>query len=232
MENNHKLKITIITVCFNSEKTIEETIKSVLSQTYNNYEYLIIDGSSKDKTLDIIKKYEPLFEGKMKPISEPDNGLYDAMNKGIKLATGDIIGIINSDDILINSNIFNRIVINYKKDTDVLYGNLIYCNETLKTPIRDYISGKKDSLTWCPAHPTMYIRKEVFNKIGYYDLSFKMCADYDFMVRLNKNNFKFQYLDEYKHGEGNGHINKFVYADDAAIQKKRKYYLSKRYKAY
>lgn len=191
------MKISIITVCYNSEKTIEDTIKSVLKQTYDNYEYLIIDGCSKDNTLKIVKKYEKDFKGKLRIFSEKDKGLYDAMNKGIKLATGDIIGIINSDDVLANKNVFKHIVKNYNKATDVLYGDLIYCDANLNIAIRDYISGKKKSKAWCPAHPTMYIRKEVFERVGYYNLDYKVAADYDMMVRLNKANCRFQYLKEY-----------------------------------
>lgn len=191
------MKITIITVCYNSEKNIEDTIKSVLLQTYANYEYLIIDGKSTDRTMDIVKKYEDSFKGKMKYISEADNGIYDAMNKGILMATGDIIGIINSDDVLIDENVFAKIVTNYKEDTDVLYANLIYCDANLENPIRDYHSGKRRSDAWCPAHPTMYIRKSVFERVGMYDLYFKVVADYDLMVRLNKSNVHFQYLDAY-----------------------------------
>lgn len=191
------MKISIITVCYNSEKTIEDTIKSVLCQTYDNYEYLIIDGKSKDNTLNIVKKYEKEFKDKLKIISEKDKGLYDAMNKGIKMATGDIIGIINSDDVIANKNVFKHIAKNYNKSTDILYGNLIYCDSNLNMAVRDYISGKKGGSAWCPAHPTMYIRKEVFERIGYYNLDYKVAADYDMMVRLNKSNCKFQYLDEY-----------------------------------
>ena len=94
------MKFSIITICFNSEKTIERTIKSVLAQTCRDYEYIIVDGASKDSTLDIVKRYEPMFEGRMKWKSEPDKGIYNAMNKGIKRASGDIIGIVNSDDWL------------------------------------------------------------------------------------------------------------------------------------
>lgn len=191
------MKISIITVCFNSASTIEDTIKSVLSQTYDNYEYLIIGGLSKDNTLDIVKKYEKKFKGKMRIVSERDKGLYDAMNKGIKLATGDIIGIINSDDILANDKVFETIVKNYKKDTEVLYGDVLYCNEDFTKVVRNYKSGIKNNNAWCPAHPTMYIRKEVFDKIGYYNLEFKITADYDFMIRLNKNNIKYQYVEKY-----------------------------------
>ena len=108
------MKITIITVCYNSEKTIKDTIESVLAQNYKNFEYIIIDGKSKDNTVDIIKSYEPKFNGKMKWISEKDKGIYDAMNKGVKLASGDIIGLINADDILATSNAFQIIVDTFK----------------------------------------------------------------------------------------------------------------------
>ncbi|MCH5166323.1 MAG: glycosyltransferase [Erysipelotrichales bacterium] len=191
------MKITLITVCYNSEKTIKDTLESVLMQTYENYEYLIIDGKSKDETVSILKEYEKKFKGKMKFVSEKDKGLYDAMNKGIDMSTGDIVGILNSDDVLIDKDVFKKIVDNYKEDTDVLYADLIYVDETLKTPIRDYISGYKSGDYWCPAHPTMYIRKKVFDEIGKYNLEYKTCADYDFMVRLNINNYKFTYLRDY-----------------------------------
>lgn len=191
------MKITLITVCFNSEVTIVDTLESVLAQTYENYEYLIIDGKSKDKTVDIVKEYIPKFKGKLKLLSEKDQGLYDAMNKGIKMSTGDIIGILNSDDILANKNVFKRIVEEYDENTDILYSDVIYADSELKNPIRDYVSGENKSLAFAPAHPTMYIRKKVFGRVGLYNLKYKVAADYDFMVRLNKNHCKFQYFKEY-----------------------------------
>ena len=189
---NKTMKISIITVCYNSEKTIRDTIESVLSQTYKDYEYLIIDGKSKDNTVNIIKDYPDIIL-----ISEKDNGLYDAMNKGIKMSTGDIIGIINSDDILYDENVFQTIADNYKEDTEILYANIKYYNEDFTKVIRDYISGEKKNNSWMPAHPTLYIRKEVFNKIGYYNTDYKITSDYDFVVRCNTNNIKYQYLDTY-----------------------------------
>lgn len=190
-------KISIITVCYNAEKTIEDTIKSVLKQKYDNYEYLIIDGLSKDKTLEIAKSYEAKFKGKMRIISEKDKGMYDALNKGINLSTGDIIGIINSDDVLFDENVFKKINDNFKDDTDVLYGNVIYCDETLKKPIRDYISGKRKKGDWCPAHPTMYIKRNVFDELGLYNLKYKVSSDYDMIVRLTNADLNFAYLNEY-----------------------------------
>lgn len=190
------MKISLITVCYNSENTIEDTIKSVLYQDYINYEYLIIDGGSKDNTLNIIKKYEKKFNEKMKYISEKDNGLYDAMNKGIKLSTGDYIAILNSDDVLANNNIFSTVVKNIKNDTEAIYGNILYCDEKLNKVVRSYKSGIKNNNAWCPAHPSLYIKREVFDRIGLYNLDYKVSSDYDFMVRMNINNIKYQYIDD------------------------------------
>lgn len=188
------MKISIITVCYNSQKTIRDTIESVLSQTYQNYEYLIIDGKSSDNTLDIINEYK---DERIKCLSEKDKGFYDAMNKGIKMATGDLIAIINSDDVLYDKNVFQKVVDNYDDNTEILYGNVKYYNEDFTQVIRDYISGTKKDNAFCPAHPTLYIRKEVFDRLGLYDLSFKVVSDYDFMVRCNVNNIKYKYLNEY-----------------------------------
>ena len=191
------MKISIITVCYNSAETIEDTLKSVLSQTYDNYEYLIIDGLSKDNTLEIVKKYEPKFKGKMKIVSEKDKGLYDAMNKGISLATGDIIGIINSDDILAHENVFNN-VINNIGDNDGIYSNLLMLDENLRKTYR-LIKSKKVSkkLGWHMPHPTLYLKKSVYEKYGNFDLKYRIAADLDFMLRIINNNVKLKYLDDY-----------------------------------
>lgn len=150
------MKISIITVCYNSDKTIRDTLDSVLKQNYKNYEYIIIDGKSTDNTLKIIKDYEKKFNGKLKVISEKDNGLYDAMNKGIKKSKGDIIGIINSDDILANNNVFENVVKNIG-DNAGIYSNLLMLNETLTQPYRNLRYGVvKKKLGWHPPHPTLY----------------------------------------------------------------------------
>ena len=193
------MKISLITVCYNSEKTVEDTLKSVLQQNYENYEYIVIDGKSKDHTIDIVKKYEQKFAGRLKFISEPDKGIYDAMNKGIKLAKGDIIGILNSDDVLTNSSVFDKIVTAFKNnDVDGVYSNLVFLDETLQMPVRNFIAHKQSKvLGWHPPHPNLYLKTEVYESVGYFDLNYKIAADYDFMLRMLKNNFKLYYIDDY-----------------------------------
>ena len=188
------MKITIITVCVNAEKTIKDTIESVLKQSYKDFEYIIVDGKSSDDTLKIISKYQ---DKRIKLISEKDKGLYDAMNKGIKLATGDIIGTINSDDILASENIFQTVIENFDENTDVIYANIKYYNEDFSKVKRDFISGTKENEYFCPAHPSMYVRKEIYQRIGTYNTSYKIASDFDFMVRCNLNNVRYKYIDKY-----------------------------------
>ena len=190
------MKISLITVCYNSEATIRDTLESVLSQTYDNYEYIIVDGKSTDKTLKIINSYKKKFKN-IKIISEKDKGLYDAMNKGVIKASGDIIGILNSDDILASKDVFEKIVNNID-DYDGIYSNLLMLDEKLEKPYRVFkskpVSKKKG---WHMPHPTLYVKKEVYKKIGVYNLYYKIAADYDFMLRMINNNFKLKYLDDY-----------------------------------
>ena len=188
------MKITIITVCVNAEKTIKDTIESVLKQSYKDFEYIIVDGKSSDDTLKIISKYD---DKRIRLISEKDKGLYDAMNKGIKLATGEIIGTINSDDILASEDIFQTIIDNFDENTDVIYANIKYYNEDFSKVKRDFISGTKENDYFCPAHPSMYVRKEIYERIGTYNTSYKIASDFDFMVRCNLNNVRYKYIDKY-----------------------------------
>lgn len=191
------MKISIITVCYNSGKTIEDTIKSVLNQTYDNYEYLIIDGNSKDNTLDIIKSYEDKFKGKLKYVSENDKGIYDAMNKGIKLASGDIIGFINADDVLINENVL-EIINNNIEDYDGIYADVLMTDNNLDKPIRNFISGNyKNNGIFHPAHPSLYLKKRVYNEVGLYNLDYKIAADLDLMLRVTSKNYKLKYIKQY-----------------------------------
>jgi len=183
------MKITLITVCFHSELTIRETFDSVLKQTFKNYEYLIIDGKSKDKTLEIIKEYEPRFHGKLKWISEKDRGLYDAMNKGIQMATGDIIGILNSDDILASHKTLEMIEKAFNKyHCDGTYSDLeIRDEKTMSQIIRKLVPKIGNyKLGWYPPHPTLYLKRDVYQKHGFYNQSYPIAADYDFMLRVMK----------------------------------------------
>lgn len=177
------MKVSIITVCYNSEKTIRDTIESVFLQDYPNIEYIIVDGASKDNTLNIVNEYQDRIAT---VISEPDKGLYDAMNKGIKLATGDIVGILNSDDILAN-NFTIAMVVDSLKSVDGVYGDVGFYDATMKKKTRHYSSKgfhkSKFSRGFMPAHPSCYFKKALIDKVGFYSLEFKIAADFDFLVR-------------------------------------------------
>lgn len=195
------MKISIITTAYNSEKTIEDTIQSVLSQEYENFEHIIVDGASKDRTMEIVKKYEEKYKGKLKYISEPDKGIYDAMNKGIKMATGDIIGLLNSDDKYANNKVLEKIAGTIKKeDCDGIHGNLLYMDEeTMKKPQRKWVTKSTNIKTGnITAHPTLYLKKEIYDNLGLYDLKYKVVADYNFMVKLLLNkDIKLVHINEY-----------------------------------
>ena len=192
------MKISIITVCYNSSRTIAETIESVLKQNYQNYECLIIDGNSNDNTMNIVENFEKKFNGKMKYISESDKGLYDAMNKGIKMASGDIIGIINSDDVLANNKVFSTIVSKFTDDNcDGIYADIDILDSNMKSIERKFKAGKGNyKLGWFPPHPTLYVKSDVYKKFGIYNIKYRIAADYDFMLRIMKNNVKLSYINE------------------------------------
>lgn len=183
------MKISVITVTYNSDKTLRDTINSVLAQTYEDIEYIVVDGLSKDKTVDIIRGHEPQFAGRMKWISEKDSGLYDAMNKGIRMATGDVVGILNSDDFFTSNDVIEKVVAGFTKDTDAVYGDIHFVNpDNLQRCVR-YYSSKifKRSLMkmgFIPAHPSFYCRKECFEKFGYYKTDYKIAADFDLLLRF------------------------------------------------
>ncbi|MEY8631844.1 glycosyltransferase family 2 protein [Bacteroides nordii] len=196
------MKISLITVTFNSGGTLRDTIQSVLSQTYPEIEYIIVDGLSEDSTIDIIKEYVPLFQGRLKWISEKDNGLYDAMNKGFKMATGEIVGIINSDDLLTESGVIGKVIDCFEghKDIDCVYADLYYVSQYDTSKIvRHWITGKQRSFSkgWHPAHPTFYVKREIYSKYGLFDLDFKFAADFELMLRLvEKEHIRLFYLPE------------------------------------
>lgn len=192
------MKISIITPTFNSGKTIEDTLKSVASQTYGDYEQIIVDGASRDDTVSIVKQYQKKYPGKIKLISEKDKGIYDAMNKGIKLATGDVIGILNSDDVYYSGQALAKIAHNIQNN-DGVFGNLVYVDETLEKTKRVWRTGVGEfKKGWLPAHPTFYVRKKVYDEIGNYNLKYRIVADYDFMMRaISSSKYHFAYIDEY-----------------------------------
>ena len=182
------MKISIITVCFNSEETIESTLNSVLSQTYHDIEHIIIDGGSIDRTLDILKQYK--FKNKV-IISEPDEGIYDAMNKGIKLAQGEIITILNSDDIYQSPVTISKVMkdISNNLDKDIFLGDVVFFNKNNFSKIVRYYSAnnfrKKLLLSGImPPHPSSFIKKKVYNDFGFYNKSLSIAADFEMFLRL------------------------------------------------
>jgi len=178
-----KLKVSIITVCYNSVETIEQTIQSVVNQSYKNIEYIIIDGGSTDGTLDLIRKYADKIAYW---VSEPDDGIFDAMNKGIRAATGEIIGIINSDDWYGLNTVRNAVnyFMEHRKaqvvhgDTQIVNrdGSLFYLNRG-NVGLREFIYRM-------PSHPSFFVKKQMYYQYGYFDCQYKMAADYDFLMRL------------------------------------------------
>jgi glycosyltransferase len=198
------MKISIITVCFNSEKTIRETIESVLSQRtngINEIEYIIIDGGSKDNTLSIINDYRDKIA---QIISESDKGIYDAMNKGIRLSTGDIVGILNSDDLFKGENVLTRVSNTFDHDPniDAVYGDLFYFNTENPSKSIRFWKSKAYSPSFFDngfviPHPTLFVRKQVYNKVGLYYSDFKISSDYEWMLRAFKvNKYRPYYINE------------------------------------
>ncbi len=180
------MKISIITATFNSEKTIEHTLKSVQQQTYANIEHIVVDGNSLDGTMNIVHSFSHVQKKK----SEKDNGIYDAMNKGIELADGDIIGILNSDDFYADEFVLENVATIFEKENcDAVYGNLLYVDETnISKVTRKWISGNhtKQSFLygWMPPHPTFFVKKKCYNKFGKFNLNLGTAADYELMLRM------------------------------------------------
>jgi len=196
------VKISIITVSFNSATTIRDTIESVLYQTYSDIEYLIIDGQSKDNTVEIIQSYESMFAGRLHWISEPDRGLYDAMNKGIKMATGDVVGVINSDDFYHRNDVVGKIAGVFIKDNDIqaIFGDVRFVHpENLNKTVRYYAAKnfniKRFRFGFMPPHPTFFTYKKNFERFGYYRTDYKIAADYELLIRfLYKNKLTYKYV--------------------------------------
>jgi len=180
------MRISLITATYNSEKTIAETINSVRCQNVDNLEYIIIDGGSSDSTQEIINQNKEVVT---KLISEPDKGIYDALNKGMKIATGEIIGFLHSDDIFADNHVLKEVIDVFEKESvDLLYGDLQYI--TSDTPLkilRHWQSGefKHSNLKrgWMPPHPTLYFKRDLIEKTGYFNISYIIAADYDWIIR-------------------------------------------------
>ncbi|MBC3362649.1 glycosyltransferase family 2 protein [Pseudomonas sp. SWRI154] len=182
------MKISIITVCYNSVETIRDTIESVLSQQYSDIEYIIVDGASKDGTLDLIAEYEGRIS---KVISEPDKGIYDAMNKGVQAATGDFVGILNSDDVFADSNVIQGMVAHLQKNPSAgaVYADLVFVQrKEMDVVTRRYSSSGfspwKVRFGFMIPHPTFYARRELFDKYGSYKLGYRVSADFELMARF------------------------------------------------
>jgi glycosyltransferase involved in cell wall biosynthesis len=179
------MKISIITVCYNSASTIRDTFEAVLNQTYSDIDYVVIDGNSNDETVSVIKEYEKKFNDKMRWISELDTGLYDAMNKGIQMANGDVIGILNSDDYYASNNVLTMVIeAMSKKNIDSCYGNLLYIRKN--KPYRYWRSGTQKSFKfgWMPPHPSFFVKKNIYEKHGCFRLDCGSAADYELMLRF------------------------------------------------
>ena len=194
---------SLITTTFNSGKTLEDTIQSVFSQSYLNIEYIIIDGLSEDNTIDIIRKYEPLFRGRLKWISEKDNGLYDAMNKGIRMATGDIVGIINSDDFYHRRDTISKVAEAFQnKEIQAVYGDVRFVNpDNLDKTVRYYssrnFSPSRFRYGFMPAHPTFFTYRKYFEEFGFYKTDYHIAADYELLIRfLYTHQLKAKYLSQ------------------------------------
>ena len=195
------MKVSIITSCFNRVTTIRGAIESVLVQDYNNIEFIIVDGASTDGSLEIIREYEDRIST---IISEPDHGMYEAINKGIRVATGDVIGLLHSDDFFYDNGVVSRIVERMRiTRADFLYGDGLFVNsDNTDKVVRNWIGGSyrlwKVRHGWLPLHPTCYIRREVVNRLGLYNESYKIAADSDLLLRyLITGGLTTTYLREY-----------------------------------
>ncbi|MEM1003195.1 MAG: glycosyltransferase family 2 protein, partial [Bacteroidota bacterium] len=183
------MKVSLITATYNSELTIKSCLDSISGQTYDVIEHVIIDGDSTDQTLSIIKEYKSVNPN-MVVLSEPDNGIYDALNKGLNLVTGDIVGFVHSDDVLGSSQVINLIVKEFKdQNLDGVYGDLKYVDIADVSKTKRYwkssvFTPSKLKNGWMPPHPTLFLRKEIYAKYGIFNTNLKIAADYEFVLRI------------------------------------------------
>lgn len=191
------MRVSIITTAYNSASTIEDTLKSVAEQNHTDIEHIIIDGNSSDNTLEIVK----CFPHVSKIVSEPDMGIYDAMNKGIKIATGDIVGTLNSDDFFTSKNSVSSIVNEFDTSTDAIFGDIIFVDPSDLNKTVRYYSGKgwnptKFKKGFMPPHPSFYLRKEHYSAFGLYQTDYKIASDYELLIRmLFTHKLKYKYIE-------------------------------------
>jgi len=190
------MKISIITISYNSSTTIEQTLKAVQNQTYSRIEHIIVDGKSSDNTIDICNNFKHIS----KMVSEPDKGVYDAFNKGLKMATGEVVGFLNADDVFCDQYTLKKISEAFDEQTDCVYANLNYIDNKGKI-LRKWRSNpyQKGAFNkgWMPAHPTFYCRKAIYDQLGGYDDSFHIAGDFELMLRfLEKNNIRSKFIDQ------------------------------------
>lgn len=225
----NKLKVSIITVVYNGAATIERTIQSVLQQSYQDIEYIIIDGQSNDGTVAIIEEYRSSLA---QFVSAADNGIYDAINKGIALATGDLIGIINSDDWYEEDAVTNVVKCYYENpDVSIFHGLLSYW--TAKREIHS-ISGHHSSFlkSWMIEHPACFVKRELYQRIGLFNLAYKFCADYDFMLRAFFAQEKFFLIPVVLANFSSGGVSSTYLCTKEALALQRKYKLISVFKQY
>ena len=192
------MKVSIITITYNSAKTLQRALESVQSQNYPDIEHVIVDGASTDGTREIIESYAA-SNSKVRWVSEKDDGIYNALNKGIKIATGDVIGFLHSDDILYSADSIGHIVDGFESsNADVIYGDLQYCrgNKVVGYWKSNPFRPSWLKYGWMPPHPTMYVRKEVYAQTGEYDEWFRISSDYDMILRIFKSGFSSHYIPE------------------------------------
>ena len=194
------MRVSIITVCFNSVATIRDTIESVASQTYQDIEYIVIDGASTDETVAVAREYGDTITHL---VSERDDGIYDAMNKGISLATGDVVGMINADDFYVSASVIEKVAEAFGDDqVDAFFGDLCYVDPSCTSRVvRYWKAGEYQegafSRGWCPPHPSFFVRKTVYERFGLFDRRYKIAADVEFMMRvMERFGVKSEYIPE------------------------------------
>ena len=192
------MKISIVTITYNSAKTLQRALASVQGQTYTDIEHVIVDGASTDGTRDLIATYAAKHPN-VRWVSEKDNGIYDALNKGIRMATGDVVGFLHSDDVLFAPDSIEHIAAAFEPaGVDVVYGDLQYCqnNRVVRHWESNAFNPRSLKYSWMPPHPTVYVRKEVYEQVGLYDDWFRISADYDMMLRIFKAGYASRYIPE------------------------------------